>query len=215
MRSAMSMSTSASTPSPSPSPSAPASPSSIPFHPRADNHKQEMMDKLLRVDHAGEYGAVRIYQGQMAVLGHSQVGKTLEEMHRQEQVHLTNLQRVMPQRRVRPTALLPLWHVAGYALGAGTALLGKEAAMACTVAVEEVIVEHYNNQLRDLHEQSQVSGNKENEDIRKMIVKHRDEELEHRDIGIEHNALQAPMYQALSAVIKTGCRVAIWASERV
>ncbi|CEO99500.1 hypothetical protein PBRA_007233 [Plasmodiophora brassicae] len=117
----------------------------------------------------------------------------------------------MPERRARPSALLPIWGAAGYALGFGTALLGKEAAMACTVAVEEVIASHYNDQLRDL---MQPAFDKE-DDLRHLVAKHRDEEMEHRDIGIEHDALRAPAYQLLSTVIKTGCRAAIWISERV
>eukprot|EP00455_Lapot_gusevi_P026777 TRINITY_DN2824_c0_g1_i2.p1 TRINITY_DN2824_c0_g1~~TRINITY_DN2824_c0_g1_i2.p1 ORF type:complete len:134 (-),score=20.63 TRINITY_DN2824_c0_g1_i2:55-456(-) len=133
-------------------------------------------------------------------------------MKAQEDVHLAKLNTLLPEKRVRPTALLPIWHVAGYALGVGTALLGKEAAMACTVAVEEVITDHYNDQLRELHSDPKLQ--QENY-IRELIKKNRDEEMEHRDIGIEHNAQQAPLYSALTAVIKVGCHAAIWLSKRV
>jgi ubiquinone biosynthesis monooxygenase Coq7 len=95
---------------------------------------------------------LRIYDGQLAILGKTPSGPVIEEMREQEKQHLANLEAVMPQRRVRPTVFLPLWDIAGFALGAGTALLGPKAAMACTVAVEETIIEHYNNQLRELNE---------------------------------------------------------------
>ena len=109
-----------------------------------------MLDRMLRVDHAGEYGADRIYAGQLAVLGKTPVGETIQHMWEQEKVHLATFNRLLPEHRARPTLLLPLWNVAGFALGAGTALLGKEAAMACTVAVEASITEHYNDQIREL-----------------------------------------------------------------
>ncbi len=105
---------------------------------------QIMIDRILRVDHAGEFGADRIYAGQMAVLGKTSVGPVIQEMWDQEKVHLKKMKELIPKYRVRPSILLPIWEVAGFALGAGTALLGKEAAMACTVAVEDVISTHYN-----------------------------------------------------------------------
>ena len=116
----------------------------------------------------------------------------------------------MQKFRARPTALLPFWSVAGYALGMGTALLGKEAAMACTVAVEEVIGEHYNNQLRVL-----IQEGVEEQELLECISKCRDEELEHLDIGLEQDAELAPGYEALSNVIKIGCKVAIFVAEKV
>merc|ERR1719402_1889137 len=109
-----------------------------------------MLDRIIRVDHAGEYGADRIYAGQLAVLGDTEVGPMIKHMWDQEKEHLAAFDRLIPQHRARPTALLPFWHVAGYALGAGSALLGKEGAMACTVAVEACITEHYNDQIRTL-----------------------------------------------------------------
>jgi len=169
-----------------------------------------MVDRMIRVDHAGEYGADRIYAGQLAILGNTEVGPTIKHMWDQEKEHLATFNRFIPEYRVRPTALLPIWHVAGYALGAGTALLGKEAAMACTVAVEASITDHYNQQIRELAKDSDKY-----EELIKTISKFRDEEQEHHDIGLENDAEQAPAYTLLSNVIKVGCKGAIWLSERV
>lgn len=163
--------------------------------------------RMLRVNHAGEYGAQRIYAGQLAVLGDSEHGDTLRHMQDQETAHLAYFDKALPERRVRPTLLHPFWHVAGYALGAATAMLGPRAAMACTVAVEETIDDHYAEQLA-------VLGDDEAE-LRDAIAQFRDEELEHRDIGLANEAEQAPAYRALSGVIKAGCRAAIWASKRL
>lgn len=132
-------------------------------------------------------------------------------MYDQEVSHLRAFERIMPERRVRPTALLPVWHVAGYALGMGTAFLGERAAMAATVAVEEVISEHYNDQLRTLNEPSHADETH----LRALIKRHRDEEEEHRDIGYAHDATSAPLYSLLTNVIKAGCRTAIWLSSRI
>lgn len=163
--------------------------------------------RMIRVDHAGEYGAKRIYQGQLAILGRGPKGDLIRHMQEQEQVHLDTFAAMIARRRVRPTALLPLWHVAGFALGAATALLGERAAMACTVAVEEAIDAHYAEQAAALGE--------EEAGLRETIERFRAEELEHRDIGLAHEAEQAPAYRLLSGLIKAGCRVAIAASERV
>ncbi|XP_029179870.2 5-demethoxyubiquinone hydroxylase, mitochondrial-like [Acropora millepora] len=170
------------------------------------------IDRILRVDHAGELGADRIYAGQMAILGKTSVGPTIQHMWDQEKEHLRKFEQIIADKRVRPTVLTPLWNVAGFALGAGTALLGKEAAMACTVAVEEIISEHYDNQLRELLTEGVTDENKELLDV---IQKFRDEELEHLHIGEEHDAGKAPMYETLSTVIQTGCKAAIWLSERI
>lgn len=115
-----------------------------------------LVDEFLRVDHAGELGADRIYAGQMAVLGRTAVGPTIQHMWDQEREHRREFEHLIGTYRVRPTIMTPLWHVAGFALGAGSALLGEKAAMACTVAVETVIVEHYNDQLRQLMEEPTV-----------------------------------------------------------
>ncbi|XP_073245102.1 5-demethoxyubiquinone hydroxylase, mitochondrial-like isoform X1 [Porites lutea] len=170
------------------------------------------IDRIIRVDHAGELGADRIYAGQMAVLGGTDVGPTIQHMWDQEKKHLQTFEQIIADRRVRPTVLIPLWNVAGFVLGAGTALLGKEAAMACTVAVEEVISEHYDNQLRELLTEGVTDENKE---LLDTIQTFRDEELEHLHIGEKHDAEKAPMYQALSTIIQTGCKAAIWLSERI
>jgi len=169
------------------------------------------IDKIIRVDHAGEYGADRIYAGQLAVLGDTDVGPTIQHMWDQEKEHLATFDKYIPEYRVRPTALLPIWHVAGYALGAGSALLGKEAAMACTVAVESSITEHYNKQIRELSMEYPVK----HEQLIKTISKFRDDEQEHHDTGLEHDAEQAPAYQLLTSTIKLGCDGAIWLSERI
>ena len=112
--------------------------------------RQKTIAQMVRVNHAGEYGAQQIYKGQIAVLGKTDVGPMLEHMAEQEQEHLQYFENELTQRRVRPTAMEPIWRVAGYALGVGTALMGKEAAMACTEAVEEVIIDHYQEQHRPL-----------------------------------------------------------------
>lgn len=172
-----------------------------------DATAREVVERTIRVDHAGEYGAKRIYEGQLAVLGRTKYGPVIEHMKAQEQVHLDTFSRLIGERRVRPTALLPFWHVAGFALGAATALLGHRGAMACTVAVEEAIDEHY-------RAQEDILGDDEAA-LRADIARFRAEELEHRDTGLEHEAEQAPAYRLLSAAIKTGCKIAIKISERV
>ena len=167
----------------------------------------EAVQRMIRVDHAGEYGAKRIYQGQLAVLGRSEKGDLLRHMKAQEQHHLDVFSGLIADRRVRPTALIPFWHVAGFLLGAATAALGEKAAMACTVAVEEAIDEHYSRQAAELGEDEAP--------LRDTIEKFRAEELEHRDIGLENGAEQAPGYKVLRQAIKAGCRVAIAVSERI
>lgn len=163
--------------------------------------------RMIRVDHAGEYGAVRIYQGQRAVLGRGPAGPVLAHMQAQEDAHLARFAALVAERRVRPTALLPLWHLAGFALGAATAALGERAAMACTVAVEEAICAHYAAQEAALPEAEA--------DLRATIAGFRAEEAEHRDIGLDHGARELPGYRLLTAAIKTGCRAAIALSERI
>jgi len=165
------------------------------------------VERMIRVDHAGEYGAKRIYAGQLAVLRRSASAPALQEMAEQEQRHLDAFAELVAQRRVRPTALLPLWHVVGFALGAATAALGQRAAMACTIAVEEAIDEHYAGQVAALDDSE--SG------LRDRIAQFRDEELHHRDVAVAHGGRQAPGYRLLYAAIKTGCRCAIAASERL
>lgn len=174
-------------------------------HPLA---KDKMIDRLLRVDQAGEYGAVRIYQGQLAVLGkHHPLQPTIQHMKEQEDVHLDRFNTLIRERGARPTLLTPLWHVAGFALGAGTALLGEKAAMVCTEAVETVIDEHYANQIAHLDE--------EEAPLAAELEKFRQEELEHKDTAIELGAQEAPGYALLSGLIRLGCRTVIKVAERV
>jgi 3-demethoxyubiquinol 3-hydroxylase len=163
--------------------------------------------RMVRVDHAGEYGAARIYAGQLAVLRRTESAPVLREMQAQEQQHLERFNELIANRRVRPTAMLPLWHLAGYALGAATAILGERAAMACTVAVEEAIDQHYSGQIAALDDSE--------EELRGTLKQFRDDELQHRDIGLRYGAEQTPGYRLLSAAIKAGCRVAIRISERI
>jgi ubiquinone biosynthesis monooxygenase Coq7 len=160
---------------------------------------------MLRVDHAGEYGAARIYAGQLAVLHNSDKADLLRHMKAQEQVHLDTFGDLIASERVRPTALLPFWHLAGFALGAVTAALGEKAAMACTVAVEETIDAHYTEQIEQMDDTP----------LRQTLEKFRAEEREHRDIGLENGAEQAPGYRLLTGAIEAGCRVAIKISERL
>ena len=162
--------------------------------------------RMIRVDQAGEYGATRIYQGQLAVLRRGRGAAAVGEMAAQEERHLAQFDRLVRERRARPTALSPLWHVAGYALGAATALLGERAAMACTVAVEEAIDAHYAAQEERLEDEPA---------LRETVARFRAEENEHREIGLAHGAEQAPGYRVLSAMIKAGCRAAIRISERL
>jgi len=166
-----------------------------------------LVRRIIRVDHAGEYGAVRIYEGQLAVLGDTPTGAAVREMAAQERAHLETFERLIVARRVRPTVLSPLWHVAGFALGAGTALMGERAAMACTVAVEEVIDGHYRRQAERL-------GTDEAE-LRAVIEEFRGDEVAHREQALGRGAREAPGYRLLSAGIKAGSRLAIWLSERL
>jgi ubiquinone biosynthesis monooxygenase Coq7 len=163
--------------------------------------------RMIRVDHAGEYGAARIYAGQLAVLRDRGKADLVRHMRDQEQVHLDTFNEMVADRHVRPTVLLPFWHLAGYALGAATAAMGQRAAMACTVAVEEAIDAHYTRQIERLPDSEKS--------LRDTLVKFRGEEREHRDIALANEAERAPGYRLLSAAIRAGCRVAIRISERL
>lgn len=163
------------------------------------------LHRMIRVDHAGEYGAARIYAGQLAVLRGRGALAAVRQMQAQEQAHLDTFNSLVAQHRVRPTALLPFWHLAGFALGAVTAALGERAAMACTVAVEATIDSHYTRQIAALDDHAAGLG--------ETLEKFRGEEREHRDIALAHGAEQAPAYRLLSGVIRAGCRAAIALSE--
>ena len=163
---------------------------------------------MLRVNQAGEYGATRIYAGQLAVLGLERPsGRVIARMAQQEQRHLQRFDALMAERGVRPTALQPIWKAAGFALGAATALMSEEAAMACTDAVETEIDRHYGRQLAEL-------GGIDPE-LAADIEAFRAEELEHRDTAREHGAAEALGYPLLTAAIRLGCRMAIGLSKRI
>ena len=172
-----------------------------------DPSGDQSIERMIRVDQAGEYGARRIYEGQLAVLPQGPGRTAVEHMAAQERRHLEAFDRIVGDRHVRPTALQPLWHAAGFALGAATALLGSRAAMACTVAVEEVIDAHYARQAAALPESEG--------ELRTTIEKFRGEELEHRDLALTHGAGEAPAYDLLTSAIKAGSRLAIWLAERI
>lgn len=167
----------------------------------------ERSARMIRVDQAGEYGAKRIYEGQLAVLGHAGSAHTIRHMAAQEERHLAAFDKIMTERRVRPTLLSPVWHVAGYALGAATALMGERAAMACTTAVEETIDDHYSRQIVEIGDMDA--------ELKSLIETCHAEELEHRDTAYAHGAQETPGYSLLSGAIKAGARAAIWLSERV
>ena len=165
-------------------------------------------ESMLRVNQAGEYGATRIYAGQLAVLGRSSTAAhQIARMAAQEQRHLDRFDKMMAERRVRPTALQPLWSVAGFALGAATALISERAAMACTEAVETEIDKHYSEQLAALGEEDPEFA----ADIRDFQA----EELEHRETAREHGAREAIAYPMLTTAIRAGCRLAIELSKRI
>lgn len=166
--------------------------------------------RMIRVDQAGEFGATRIYAGQLAVMGNRGPDSAkITVMAEQEEGHRAKFDALMAQRGVRPTALEPLWSVAGFALGAATALIGPKAAMACTAAIETEIDRHYTQQLDQLH------GSGEDPELARMIEEFRDDEREHRDTALAAGAEQAPAYPLLSGLIRLGCRTAIRLSERV
>jgi ubiquinone biosynthesis monooxygenase Coq7 len=174
-----------------------------------DPTPDQFVEQVLRVDHAGEVGAVRIYEGQLAILGNKPSGDALRAMKAKEEAHRDELARLIAARGVRPTALSPIWNVAGYALGAATALLGPKAAMAATVAVEEVIEEHYRSQEKALAAQ----GNEP--ELTALVARFGAEETAHKDEALAYGAREAPGYELLTSAIKAGSRLAIWISTRV
>jgi ubiquinone biosynthesis monooxygenase Coq7 len=165
------------------------------------------IERMVRVDQAGEFGATRIYRGQLDVLRRGRGVGEIRHMAEAEQRHLTAFEELLRQRRVRPTVLQPLWAVAGYALGMATALLGEGAAMACTVAVEEVIDEHYRDQAERLADHDPQ--------LLQTILASRADEIAHRDAAIAQGAEQTPGYELLSTAVKNGSRLAIWLSTRL
>ena len=164
--------------------------------------------RMLRVDQAGEYGATRIYAGQLAVMGdRAPYATEIAAMATQEAEHRARFDAMIARRGVRPTALQPLWNVAGYALGAATALIGPEAAMACTAAIETEIEKHYSAQLDELGD--------DDPELAATIAEFRDDEREHHATALAAGAERAPAYPLLSGAIRLGCRMAIRLSERI
>jgi len=173
-----------------------------------DMPEEQDVKRMIRVDHAGEYGAVRIYKGQLAVLKKgTKAHETVQHMLGQEERHLEKFEQLIRERQVRPTLLQPVWHAAGFALGATTAMLGEKAAFACTVAVESVIDEHYKSQRDSLSHKESILAD--------TIETFRKEEMEHHDTAIQNEAEQAPMYPVLSAAVKGASKLAIWLSTRI
>jgi ubiquinone biosynthesis monooxygenase Coq7 len=174
------------------------------------NNKKKI-EEFIRVDHAGERGAIKIYEGQLLALNtfikNEELKKTIEEMKEHEKEHFEYFENEIKKRNINPTKLLPLWDLMGVGLGFGSTLLGKKAAMLCTASVEEVIDEHYLNQIKKL-------GNDE-KNLKKKIVKFRKDELNHKDIAYEKGATKKGLYSILDKVIKTGSKIAINISEKI
>lgn len=184
-------------------------PSERPFPGKGAQKRQ--LAEMIRVDHAGEFGAVQIYRGQRAVFDRieakAHVARLVGEMEAGEQEHLRTFDRLIAERGVRPTLMAPLWSIAGYGLGVVTALMGEQAAHACTEAVEEVIEEHYGRQAESL------AG--VDRELLGIVERFRADEIQHKETAIEQGARNAPGYGALSAIVKFGCRAAIRISEKV
>lgn len=176
-----------------------------------ENVSARRLAEMIRVDHAGEYGAVQIYRGQQAVFGKSEskshAARIIADMEAGEQDHLKTFDRLLAERGVRPTLMAPVWRVAGFGLGAVTALMGEQAAHACTEAVEDVIEAHYARQSRALEGVDH--------DLKNVVDRFREDEIGHKHTAIEQGARDAPGYSVLSAVIKFGCRAAIRISEKI
>jgi len=172
---------------------------------------QKTLEEIIRVDHAGERGAIKIYEGQLLALKtikqDNNLKDKIEKMKEQEKEHLEYFEKEIQKRKIKPTYLLPLWDVMGVALGFGTALLGKKAAMLCTASVEEVIEDHYQNQLKKL-------GNDEM-DLKAKIEKFKGEEVDHKNIAYEAGATKKGLYSVMDKVIRTGSRIAITISEKI
>lgn len=166
------------------------------------------IERMIRVNHAGEFGAKRIYAGQLAVMGdRTPAARSIAHMAEQEERHLSAFDKMMTERGVRPTALHPIWNVAGFALGAVSAAIGPEAAMACTVAVETEIDRHYSEQLAEIGDSDP--------DLSAMIADFQADELEHKATALEQGAERAPAYPLMSALVRMGCRTAIAVSKHI
>jgi len=171
----------------------------------------KILEEIIRVDHAGERGAIKIYEGQLLALKTIKQDKllqsTVEKMKDQEKEHLEYFEKEIQRRKIKPTYLLPLWDIMGVALGFGTAILGKKAAMLCTASVEEVIEDHYENQLEKLGE--------DEKDLKSKIKKFKEEEIDHKNIAYESGATNKGAYSIMDKIIRTGSKIAITISEKI
>jgi ubiquinone biosynthesis monooxygenase Coq7 len=169
------------------------------------------IEEFLRVDHAGERGAIKIYEGQLLALNtfvkDEKLKKMIEEMKNHEKKHLDFFNKEIKKRNIKPTKLLPLWDLLGVGLGFGSAMMGKKATMLCTASVEEVIDGHYQNQLNQI--------NSDEKNLKKKIKKFRDDEIHHKNIAYDNGASKEGLYSILDKIIKTGSKVAISISEKI
>ncbi len=172
---------------------------------------KKKIEEFIRVDHAGERGAIKIYEGQLLALNtlvkDEDMKKTIEEMREHEREHANYFEKEIKRRGIKPTKFLPLWDLLGIGLGFGSTILGKKAAMLCTASVEEVIDEHYQNQINQIEN--------DEKELKKKIIKFREDELHHKDIAYEHGATKEGFYSLFDKVIKTGSRIAINISEKI
>ena len=172
---------------------------------------KKKIEEFIRVDHAGERGAIKIYEGQLLALNtvfkDEKLKKTIEEMKFNEKEHLDYFEKELKKRNIKPTKFLPIWDLLGVGLGFGTTLLGKKAAMLCTASVEEVIDEHYQKQINQIED--------DEKQLKKKIIKFKEDELHHKDIAYDEGASKEGIYSILDKIIKTGSRIAINISEKV
>ena len=172
---------------------------------------KKKIEEFIRVDHAGERGAIKIYEGQLLALNtfvkDENLKKTIEDMKEHEKEHCEFFENEIKKRKIKPTKFLPLWDLLGVGLGFGSTILGKKAAMLCTASVEEVIDEHYQNQI------NQLGSNEKN--LKEKIIKFREDELHHRDIAYEEGATKKGLYSIMDKIIKTGSKIAINISEKI
>ena len=173
--------------------------------------KKSKVEEFIRVDHAGERGAIKIYEGQLLALNtfieDKELKKTIEKMKSHEKEHLDYFNKEIQKRKIKPTKFMPLWDLLGVSLGFGSVIIGKKAAMLCTASVEEVIDEHYQNQINQL--------NYKEEKLRKKIIKFRNDEIHHKNIAYEQGASKEGAYSLLDKIIKTGSKIAINISEKI
>ena len=178
------------------------------YMPKTDKKK---LEEFIRVDHAGERGAIKIYEGQLLALNtvykDDQLKKMVEEMKQHEREHCDYFENEIRKRNIRPTKFLPLWDLLGVGLGFGTTLMGKKAAMLCTASVEEVIQDHYQNQIDQLED--------DENNLKKKIIKFREDEMHHKNIAYDHGATKSGPYFLLDKIIKTGSKIAIKISEKI